>query len=560
MDYLSIDNLEVYAYHGVYEAEKEEGQRFLISARLYLDLSRASREDELSETVSYADAAVFMEKRVRETCRDLIEAVADDLADGLLLHFSMLKRVSVTVSKPEAPIPVKFGCVSVTVEKTREIAYLSIGSNMGDRQEYLNMAVSRLSEDPKIEVTKVSAFLETEPVGPVEQPDFLNAAVELTTIYSPEELLDALHGIENEADRRRTVHWGPRTLDLDILLFGDRIISRPDLTIPHPEMTNRSFVLLPMCEIAPLVMHPVYKRNMSQLLGSLEKRAREPKLYDISAFAAEDELKTEGVLVAYAGVPGAYAQEAAERRFGYSAKLINLPTFDEVAEAVRDGRADYGVLPIENSSAGFVSGNLDLILETGVTIVNEVILDIDHALLGVPGAAVQDIRKVFSHQQGLMQCRDFIRQHGLTGEQVSNTALAAEMVKESGDRTCGAIASIRAAEIYGLTVLERHINFSHDNATRFFVISGKKEYLADADKVWISFHASHRVGSLYEIMGIINRYGLNMTSIESRPSKRKKWEYSFYVSFEGRLTDRRVRKALGAIRDEADSLFVLGTI
>ena len=560
MDKIRIEHLEVYAYHGVYEAEKEEGQRFLLSAELFLDVEKAAGADDLAQTVSYADAALFMEKRVKEGCFDLIESVAEDLAEGLLLQFPSLTAVTVTVNKPEAPIPVKFQSVGVTVSRKRETVYLSIGSNMGERKGYLDMAVERLRSDARICVTKVSSYLETEPVGPVEQDDFLNAAIELSTIYSPEKLLDVLHTIENEAERRRTVHWGPRTLDLDILLFGDRIISTENLTIPHPEMPNRSFVLIPMCEIAPHVMHPVFKRSMTSLLSALEKRAKEPKPYDISNFSVMDALLKKNIRVAYAGVPGAYAEEAAGKRFGYEAKLTNLKSFEEVVKAVAEGRADYGVLPIENSSAGFVSGNLDLILEGGVTIVNEIILDIEHALLGVPGASIGDIRKVYSHPQGLMQCREYILNHGFSDEAVSNTALAAEMVRDAGDSSRGAIASVRAAEIYGLQVLERHINFSSDNATRFFVISGKREYLADADKVWISFHASHRVGSLYEIMGIINRYGLNMTSIESRPSKRKKWEYSFYVSFEGRLTDRRVRKALGAILDEADSLEVLGTL
>ena len=559
MDVIEIKNLKIYAYHGVYDEEKEHGQFFLISAKLFLDLRPSSMSDDLLETVSYDDVAHTIERVVTEEKWNLIEAVAEAVASEILLGYSRVRSVQVRVDKPDAPIGLAFETVSVTIERGRHTAYIGIGSNLGDRKKYLDQAVEQLGKDPYIRVVRSATYIETEPYGPVEQPDFLNGAVELETLYSPQELLSVLHDIEQEAGRKRIVHWGPRTLDLDILLYDDAVIREEGLQIPHVEMERRTFVLEPLAEIAPHVVHPLSRKTVSQLLEELRRQDPQVEPYDISGYRFSEDLERDGVRVCYAGVPGAYAEAAALKFFGETAELMNVKTFDEVAAAVAAGEADYGVLPVENSSAGFVSGNYDIIRNAGVTIVDEIALDIEHALLGLPNALLSDIHKVYSHQQGLMQCREYIDAHNFSTEAVSNTALAAKRVMEARDVTKAAIASERAAELYNLKVLARRINFTRDNATRFVIITRERRVLTGSDNVLICFIAPHRVGALYQIMGIINRNSINMTRIESRPSLKKKWEYSFYVSFEGRLTDRNVQRLLGEIANEAEDLTVLGT-
>jgi len=559
MDVIEIKNLKIYAYHGVFDEEKETGQFFLVSAKLYLDLKPSSMSDDLLKTVSYDEVAHTIERVVTEEKWNLIEAVAEAVASEILQSYPKVRSVEIRVDKPEAPIGLAFETVSTTILRGRHTAYLGIGSNLGDRKAYLDQAVEQLGKDPFIRVIRVSSYIETEPYGPVEQPDFLNGAVELETLYSPQELLSVLHDIEQEAGRKRIVHWGPRTLDLDILLYDDAVIREEGLLIPHVEMEHRLFVLEPLAEIAPHTVHPLLRRTVSQLLEELKKQDPEVPPFDISGYLFTEELEKEGKRICYAGVPGAYAEAAALKYFGEDADLMNVKTFDDVAAAVASGAADYGVLPVENSSAGFVSGNYDIIRNAGISIVDEVVLEIEHALLGLPNAMLSDIKKVYSHNQGLMQCKEFIENHQFSTEGTSNTAVAAKKVMEGKDVTRAAIASERAAELYNLKVLARRINFTRDNATRFVIITKEKQALTGSDSVIICFTAPHRVGSLYQIMGIINKNSINMTRIESRPSLKKKWEYSFYVSFEGKLTDRNVLKALAEIRYEAEDLTVLGT-
>ena len=559
MDTIEIRKLKVFAYHGVYDEEKEQGQFFYISAKMHLDLRASSVSDDLSETVSYETAAHLIEDVVTGEKWNLIEAVAETVASELLLRFKKVLSVEVRVDKPDSPMGMAFDTVAVEVQRGRHTVYIGIGSNLGDRKHYLDQAVEQLGKDPYIRVLKVSKYIETEPYGPVEQPDFLNGAAKLETLYSPKELLSVLHDIEQEAGRKRIVHWGPRTLDLDILLYDDAVIREEDLYIPHVEMEKRAFVLEPLAEIAPHVVHPLLHRTVSRLLSELKEQDMDVPPYDIAEYHFADDLEKEGKTICYAGVPGAYAEAAAMKYFGEEADLVNVKTFDDVVEAVRSGKADYGVLPVENSSAGFVSGNYDIIRFSGVTIVEEIVLEIEHALLGQPDAVISDIRKVYSHNQGLMQCKEFIENHQFSAEATSNTAVAAKKVMESRDVTKAAIASERAAELYNLKVLARRINFTRDNATRFVIITKEKVVLSGSDSVIICFTAPHRVGSLYQIMGIINKNSINMNRIESRPSLKKKWEYSFYVSFEGKLSDRNVKKALGEILHEAEDLTVLGT-
>ena len=561
MDKIVIKNLNIFAYHGVFEEEKKNGQLFRISAELRLSLRKAAQQDDLRLAVNYADVCeLIQEVTTREKC-DLIETVAENIAAEILMKYKTVNGVRVKVSKPDAPIDMTFEDVAVVVDRERHTALLGLGSNLGDREQYLKTAVDQLSKDDYIKVKKVSSYIETEPYGPVDQPDFLNAAVLVETLYTAEELLMVTSDIEQDAKRERIIHWGPRTLDIDILLFDDEIISTERLTVPHKEMHLRDFVLRPADEIAPYLMHPVFKKTIHQLLEELRnKEEHAAKPYIDEDYKMVDDLEINNdTRVVYAGVPGAYAESAVIKYFGDNVSIYNVKNFDDIVEEVAAGRADYGVIPLENSSAGFVTGNYDIIKTSGVRIVAEVVLDIEHALLGVPGASISDIRKVYSHAQGLMQCKEYIDKHGFSSSSVSNTAAAAKKVREEGNPAYAAIASERAARLYNLSVLDTRINTLNDNSTKFVVVTGKKVALKDADNISICFMTAHKVGALFNIMRLFNDNGLNMTSIESRPSQRKKWQYYFYVTFNGRLTDKNVRKALGEIVREADEMEVLGT-
>ena len=561
MDKIVIKNLNIFAYHGVFEEEKKNGQLFRISAELRLSLRKAAQQDDLRLAVNYADVCeLIQEVTTREKC-DLIETVAENIAAEILMKYKTVQGVRVKVSKPDAPIDMTFEDVAVVVDRERHTALLGLGSNLGDREQYLKTAVDQLGKDDYIKVKKVSSYIETEPYGPVDQPDFLNAAVLVETLYTAEELLMVTSDIEQDAKRERIIHWGPRTLDIDILLFDDEIISTERLTVPHKEMHLRDFVLRPADEIAPYLMHPVFKKTIHQLLEELRnKEEHAAKPYIDEEYKMVDDLEINNdTRVVYAGVPGAYAESAVIKYFGDNVSIYNVKNFDDIVEEVAAGRADYGVIPLENSSAGFVTGNYDIIKTSGVRIVAEVVLDIEHALLGVPGASISDIRKVYSHAQGLMQCKEYIDKHGFSSSSVSNTAAAAKKVREEGNPAYAAIASERAARLYNLSVLDTRINTLNDNSTKFVVVTGKKVALKDADNISICFMTAHKVGALFNIMRLFNDNGLNMTSIESRPSQRKKWQYYFYVTFNGRLTDKNVRKALGEIVREADEMEVLGT-
>ena len=257
MDHLSIDNLEVYANHGVFEEELNLGQKFLVSAQLYFDASPAGRSDDLNKSVDYSEICADITKQMKEDRCRLIETVAERLATSILIKHPVIRSISLTVKKPWAPIGLPVECVGITIKRRWHTVYLSIGSNMGDKRKYLLDGIEFIKKEDNVRVLKVSELIESEPYGNTEQDDFLNGVVKLETLLSPHELLDLLHKAENAAGRVRKEHWGPRTLDMDILLYDDLVLEDDDLVIPHPDMMNRDFVLEPLKEIAPNAVHPV---------------------------------------------------------------------------------------------------------------------------------------------------------------------------------------------------------------------------------------------------------------------------------------------------------------
>ena len=268
-DEIRIRGLRVFAHHGVFEEETRLGQMFVVNATLYTSTRQGGLADALEQTISYADVCVFLTEYLQKNTWKLLEAAVEHSCRALLLKFPLVNEVELELEKPSAPIPLPFDSVSVCVRRGWHRAFVALGSNLGDKQGYLNGAVEALRADPCVRVKQVSSYRVTAPYGGVEQDDFLNAAMEIETLYDPEELLDALHAIEQAARRERLIHWGPRTLDLDVLFYDDLVQNDPALIIPHPDLHNRDFVLGPMAELAPNFVHPVLGKTMQQLLSEL---------------------------------------------------------------------------------------------------------------------------------------------------------------------------------------------------------------------------------------------------------------------------------------------------
>jgi len=267
----------------------------------------------------------------------------------------------------------------------------------------------------------------------------------------------------------------------------------------------------------------------------------------------------EGSRVAFYGVKGSYTEQAMEEFFGLPMKEIPSKTFKAVMQAVGDGEAEFGVLPIENSSTGSISDIYDLLLEYDNYIVGEHVVKIDHVLIGVPGTQLSDITEVYSHGQPFLQCRAYLESHPEWKLcEFGSTSGSARKIKEDNRKNQAAIASRRAAEYYGLEILAENISMEEENSTRFIVIAAKPLYVKNAGKISICFEVPHISGSLYHILSHFLYNRLNMTHIESRPIAGRNWEYRFFLDFEGNLAEAAVQNALTGIQAEANSLMVLG--
>ncbi len=271
--------------------------------------------------------------------------------------------------------------------------------------------------------------------------------------------------------------------------------------------------------------------------------------------------KAAGTKVCFFGAPGSYSEQAMAECFGMGVNSFPAATFKEVMEAVQSGKADFGVLPIENTTTGGITDSYDLLMEYDNYLVGEHVVKIEHALLGVPGARLEELRKVYSHSQGLSQCKKFFDEYPDIRPVASlSTSESAKKVMEAKDVTLAAIASKRAADIYGLEILKECLNTEDVNSTRFIIVTNKKQYLPNANKISICFELPHESGSLYKMLSHIMYNNLNMTKIESRPIPGRSFEYRFFVDFEGKITDAAVRNTLNGIREEASRLKILGNI
>lgn len=269
MDIIRIDNLEVYAYHGAYDEEKEKGQYFYVNAELYTNTRKAGMNDDLDVSTNYGTVCDFIHDFMTKHTYDLIETVAEQLAQALLLEFKLVKSVLLEIKKPHAPIEKEFESVSVEIERGWHEAFVAFGSNLGDKEKFIDEAIEALSNLPQINIVAISDKIVTEPYGNVEQDVFLNGVMKIETLLPADELLQILQKVEEHAGRERKIHWGPRTLDLDIIFYDDDIISEDDLIVPHPDMKNRDFVLKPLMQIAPYKLHPVYRKTISDMYAEL---------------------------------------------------------------------------------------------------------------------------------------------------------------------------------------------------------------------------------------------------------------------------------------------------
>lgn len=268
-DEININQLEVFANHGVFAEEQSLGQKFLISCSLYGDYSKAGHLDQLEASVNYAEVCTFITHFMKDHSFRLIEACAENLCHDLLIAFPLIDHISLELKKPWAPIGLPLETVSVKLNRGWHTAYIALGSNIGDRLAHFSYATNALASLPECTVQKISDYITTPPYGPVKQEDFLNGCIQIRTLLPPEELLALLHKIEQERGRTREIHWGPRTLDLDILLYDDIILHSDDLTIPHPEMHKREFVLKPLAQISPYTMHPIYRETIASLMEKI---------------------------------------------------------------------------------------------------------------------------------------------------------------------------------------------------------------------------------------------------------------------------------------------------
>lgn len=314
------------------------------------------------------------------------------------------------------------------------------------------------------------------------------------------------------------------------------------------------------CDFTRTGITELFEQIMAMSRKKQYQLLTENGLVESCGFTQVEELKAPEVRVVFQGVEGAYSQQAMTEYFGKDCQSFHVDTWKDAMEAISNGKADFAVLPIENSSAGIVSENYDLLVEYDNYIVGEQIIHIKHALLGLEEAKQEDVQSVYSHPQALMQCNEFLYENsGWDKISMKNTAMAAKKVKEDGDKTQAAIASTLTADIYGLKILNDNISNSENNATRFIIVSNQKICRADSDKISICFEVAHESGSLYHMLSHFIYNHLNMTNIQSRPMKNRNWEYRFFVDFEGHLQDTAVINALRGIEEEASSLRILGT-
>lgn len=270
MDKVYLKDIEIFANHGVFQEEKVLGQKFILSLELSLDFKECARTGDLTKSVHYGELCHKVEKLFQSESIDLIETVVDKIARFILDTYEIVHEVKVKLKKPWAPIGRHLDYAAVETTMERHKAYIALGSNMGDKVKYLKDAIKEINTVEMTKVTQEATILETEPWGYTEQDTFANTVIEVITYLTPAELMKELLEIELKLNRVREIKWGPRTIDLDIILY-DNIVSNDEyVIIPHPRMHQRDFVLKPLNEIAPYALHPLKGKRIFELVEELE--------------------------------------------------------------------------------------------------------------------------------------------------------------------------------------------------------------------------------------------------------------------------------------------------
>jgi len=308
------------------------------------------------------------------------------------------------------------------------------------------------------------------------------------------------------------------------------------------------------------------RKREQEVIEHVKSLARERKI-DISDEEIESIYRhiiaaakgAQGIEVAFQGEIGAYSEEAVFNYFGTAVQIRPRETLEEVFRVVEDGEVQFGVVPIENSLEGIISRVYDLLLESSLKVGGETEVRVIHCLIARPGTGLDTIKRVYSHPQALGQCRNFLKHLNAELVPTYDTAGSVKMIKEKRMTDSAAIASARAAEIYGMNIVAKGIEDNPNNFTRFFVLAKEDSTPTGNDKTSIAFTTKDRPGALYEILGEFARRNINLSKLESRPTRQKPWQYNFYLDFEGHREDRLAREALENLEKNLIFLKVLGS-
>ncbi|WP_454054008.1 2-amino-4-hydroxy-6-hydroxymethyldihydropteridine diphosphokinase [Clostridium sp. Marseille-Q7071] len=271
MDKMYIKDLEIFANHGYFQEEKKLGQKFILSFELDLDLSRAGEEDNLDKTVHYGILCDEIEKEFTRMSHDLIEKAAEEIVNFILLKYEAINKVKLKLKKPWAPVRKHLNYVAIEIERQWHKAYIAVGSNLGDKEKNIKDALEIINNSKHTKINKIANYYNTEPVGYTDQDEFLNTAIEVKTLLTPQKLMKFLLDVEKSLKRERIIKYGPRTLDLDVIFYDDLINSDEEIIIPHPRMEERLFVLNPLCDIVPYKLHPILNKRIIDIRDSILK-------------------------------------------------------------------------------------------------------------------------------------------------------------------------------------------------------------------------------------------------------------------------------------------------
>lgn len=325
-----------------------------------------------------------------------------------------------------------------------------------------------------------------------------------------------------------------------------------------------------LASVREMTDNEFYKRGVTELFShlmgmsrrrqyALMEQGRRGRSSGRTPFIEVDHLDRNGIRVVYQGYEGAYSHAALTAYFGEDVDSFHVKKFRDAMESIADGSADYAVLPIENTTAGIVADNFDLLVDFENYIVAEQIIPVEHVLMAAPGTGIDEVEVVYSHPQALSQCDGlFNRNANWKAVAYDNTALAARKVASDQKKGEAAIGSAFAAKYFGLNILQEHVNDIDANATRFMIVTNQRIFVKDAKKITICFELPHSSGTLYKVLSNFIYNDVNMTHIESRPIPGRNWEYRFFIDFDGNLNDTNVRSAIRGIRQESINMKILG--